>query len=191
MDRRTWQAFTIGYVELPRRRVHAGLWFRMLRTLLDELNTPISLCGSYGGTIRYVWERCGHPLHAGQSQWHPYEILSSPVQLQMLEATATAIQLIESQILNPGGELYGLLQPEPKSEFTNGLQADAEKKEPVNYWQEAIKAIKEAFLEARHNPEMARSLFRLASYGQHDPASLEQLRAMFAEEQIPPEFLSH
>jgi hypothetical protein len=71
MDRRTWQALTTGYVELPRRRVHAGLWFRLLRTLLDELNTPISLCGSYGEAIRYVWERCGHPLRAGQSQWQP------------------------------------------------------------------------------------------------------------------------
>jgi hypothetical protein len=28
MDRRTWQALTLGYVELPRRRIHAGLWFR-------------------------------------------------------------------------------------------------------------------------------------------------------------------
>jgi hypothetical protein len=36
MDRRTWQALTTGYVELPRRRIHAGLWFRLLRTLLDE-----------------------------------------------------------------------------------------------------------------------------------------------------------
>ncbi|HIB5342251.1 TPA: TniQ family protein, partial [Klebsiella pneumoniae] len=41
MDRRTWQALTTGHVELPRRRIHAGLWFRLLRTLLDELNTPL------------------------------------------------------------------------------------------------------------------------------------------------------
>ena len=125
MDRRTWQALTAGYVELPRRRVHAGLWFRLLRTLLDELNTPISLWGSYGGIIRYVWERCGQPLRAGQRRWHPYEILAYPVQLQMLEAAATAIQLIESETLRPCGEFAGLFLPEPQSEFTTGLQADA------------------------------------------------------------------
>ncbi|MEO6319122.1 MAG: recombinase family protein, partial [Polaromonas sp.] len=62
MDRRTWQALTMGHVELPRRRIHAGLWFRLLRTLLDELNTPLSQCGTCAGNIRYVWERCGHPL---------------------------------------------------------------------------------------------------------------------------------
>lgn len=191
MDRRTWQALTTGYVELPRRRVHAGLWFRLLRTLLDELNTPISLCGSYGGTIRYVWERCGHPLRAGQSQWHPYEILACPVQLQMLEAAATAIELLESKILNPGGEFAGLFLLEPKSEFTTGLQAGAAKQEPVNYWREAAKAIEEAMIEARHNPETARALFQLASYGRRDPAAQEKLRTMFAKEQIPPEFLLH
>ena len=191
MDRRTWQALTTGYVELPRRRVHAGLWFRLLRTLLDELNTPISLCGSYGEAIRYVWERCGHPLRAGQSQWQAFEILSDSVQLQMLEAAATAIDLIESQILNAAGEFADLFVQEPQREFTNGLPVHVGSEEPVNYWQKAAEAIEEAVLDARHNPETARSLFRLASYGRNDPASLEQLRAIFAKEQIPAEFLLH
>ncbi len=43
------QALTTGHVELPRRRIHAGLWFRLLRTLLDELNTPLSACGTCAG----------------------------------------------------------------------------------------------------------------------------------------------
>ena len=191
MDRRTWQALTTGYVELPRRRVHAGLWFRLLRTLLDELNTPISLCGSYGEAIRYVWERCGHPLRAGQSQWQAFEILADSVQLQMLEAAATAIELVESQILNAAGEFADLFVQEPQREFTNGLPVHVGSEEPVNYWQKAAEAIEEAVLDARHNPETARSLFRLASYGRNDPASLEQLRALFAKEQIPAEFLLH
>ena len=57
--------------------------------------------------------------------------------------------------------------------------------------QEAAKALNEAVVEARHNPETARSLFAAASYGRRDPASLEQLRAMFAKEGISMEFLSH
>ena len=44
------------------------VWFRLLRTLLDELNTPISQCGSCAGSMRDVWERCGHPPRAGQSR---------------------------------------------------------------------------------------------------------------------------
>lgn len=191
MDRCTWQALTAGYVELPRRRVHAGLWFRLLRTLLDELNTPISQCGACAGSIRYVWERCGHPLRARQSLWHPYEILAPAVQLQMLEAAATAIDLIESKVLSPRGELAELFLPELQTGLTNGLPAVERKQEPINYWQEALKVFNEAIAEARHNPETARSLFALASYGRRDPESLDHLRVTFAKEGIPSEFLSH
>lgn len=42
MDRRTHEGITTGTVTLPRRPVHVGVWFRLLRTLLDEVNTPTS-----------------------------------------------------------------------------------------------------------------------------------------------------
>ena len=191
MDRRTWQALTTGYVALPRRRVHAGLWFRLLRTLLDELNTPLSHCGSCSASIRYVWERCGHPLRAGQSLWRPYEILAPAVQLQMLEAAATAIELIESNVVSPHGELAALFLLEPQTGFTNGLPVKERMPQPVDHWREAAKALNEAVAEARHNRETARALFALASYGRHDPESLARLRVTFSQEGIPPEFLSH
>lgn len=119
MDRRTWQALTTGHVELPRRRIHAGLWFRLLRALLDELNTPLSQCGPYAWSIRHVWEHSGHPLRAGQSLWRPYEILAPTVQLQILEAAATAIELIESSVVRPHGELGELFLSAPHTGFTN------------------------------------------------------------------------
>ncbi len=56
IDQHTWQALKIGHVEVPRRRIHAVLWFRLLRTLLDELNTMLSACGTYAGYLRQVWE---------------------------------------------------------------------------------------------------------------------------------------
>lgn len=191
MDRRTWQALTMGYAELPRRRIHAGLWFRLLRTLLDELNTPLSQCGTCASNVRYVWERCGHPLRAGQSLWRPYEILDPTIQLQMLEAAAPTIDLIESKVLSPLGEQGTLFLPESQTAFTNGLPVVECKTEPVNYWQDAVKAINEAVAEARHNPQTARSLFTVASFGRRDPESLERLRVTFTKEGIPPEFLSY
>lgn len=179
MDLRTWQALTQGYVELPRRRIHAGLWFRLLRTLLDELNTPLSQCGTFAGYIRHVWEGCGHPLRAGQSLWRPYEVLEITIQVQMLEATATAINMLEARVISPPGELAKLFWQEPQTGFTNGLAAVERKQEPVNHWDEAIKAINEALAEARYNPETARSLFDMASWGQRDSESLQRLRDMF------------
>ncbi len=188
MDRRTWQALTTGYVELPRRRIHAGIWFRLLRGLLDELNTPLAQCGSYAWSVRYVWERCGYPLRAGQGLWRPYEILSPAVQLQMLEAAATAINLLESDVLHSHGDQANLFMPEPQTGFTTGISVVHKNIEPADHWKEAIEAINEAVVDARHNPETARSLFALASYGQRDPESLARVRAMFAENGIPRNF---
>jgi hypothetical protein len=94
-------------------------------------------------------------------------------------------------VLSPPGEQAKLFWSEPQTGFTNGLPAKAPKPEPINHWQRAVQAIDEAIIEARHNPETARSLFALASYGRRDPESLERLRATFVKEGIPPEFLSH
>ena len=98
--------------------------------------------------------------------------------------------MIESRGISPPGEHAKLFWSEPQTGFTNGLPAKERKPEPVNHWQEALKAINEAIADARHNPETARSLFALASYGRSDRESLEQLRATFAKERIPLEFLS-
>ena len=99
--------------------------------------------------------------------------------------------MLNTRVLSPCGEQAALFLPEPQTSFTNGLPVDKRKQEPVNHWQEAVKAINEAVAEARHNPEAARSLFALVSFGRRDPESLERLRVMFAKEGIPPEFLSH
>lgn len=191
MDRRTWQALTTGFVELPLRRIHAGLWFRLLRTLLDELNTPLSHCGSSAGGIRQVWEYCGHPLRAGQSLWRPFEVLAPTVQVQMLEAAASAIALIESRALLPNGKHAALFLTEPQTSLANSLSQQRSKPEPVNHWQRATQALNEVIIEAQQSPQTARSLFALASYGRRDPESLERLRLTFANEGIPLDFLSH
>ena len=109
----------------------------------------------------------------------------------MLEAAATAISLIEVRDISPPGEQAKLFWSEPQTGFTSGQPTKAPKPEPINHWQRAVLAIDEAIIEARHNPETARSLFALASYGRLDPASLEQLRSTFEKEGIPSEFLSH
>ncbi len=57
MDHRTQEALTTGRVELPRRSVHAGVWFRLQRTLLDELSMPASLWGSRARDLRAAWEQ--------------------------------------------------------------------------------------------------------------------------------------
>ena len=122
------------------------IWFRLLHRLLDELNTPLAQCGSGSWSIRYVWERCGYPVRAGQGLWRPYEILSPTLQLQMLEAAANAIKLLESHVVRSQGERAALFMPAPQTGFTTGFTAVQKKVEPVDYWKEAIEAINEAYV---------------------------------------------
>ena len=98
MDRLTCQGLTTGLVTLPRRAVHAGVWFRLLRTLLDELSMPLSRIGAQSGrTLDRIWRATGRPARAGLKVWRPFERLDWPRQEAMLEAAATALHLAEDR----------------------------------------------------------------------------------------------
>ena len=73
------------------------------------------------------------------------------------------VRIVADPHISPPGEHAKLFWSEPQTGFTSGLPAKAPKPEPVDHWQRAIQAIDEAIIEARHNPETARSLFALAS----------------------------
>lgn len=123
MDRRTWQAITTGSVDLPQRRVHAGIWFRLLRTLLDELSAVEAQCGRRQlADIRLLWEYCGYPFRAGLLLWRPFETLPWPTQQRLLEAAALAMERIEAGTLTALGTSAHLLLPEPDREISDGTQ---------------------------------------------------------------------
>lgn len=186
MDRRTWQALTTGQVELPRRRIHAGLWFRLLRTLLDELSTSLSRCSSQQArAIRQIWQSCGYAVRAGQCIWSPYEALALPVQLQMLEAAATTLHLIETGALIVQGAQADLFLSEPLTEVAEGCQPPSPPREAVNPWPATMAALEEAIAEARHNPEMAQTLFNIVLFGRRDAESIRQTQALLTDLRVP------
>lgn len=102
MDSRTWQALTRGSVDLTEGRVHIGVWFRLMRTVIDELCATITECGAASSVVRAVWDEMGCDYRAGIGQWRTYEELPCEKQAVVLEAAATAMGLLES------GELEGL-----------------------------------------------------------------------------------
>lgn len=129
MDRRIWQAITTGSVDLPQRRVHAGIWFRLLRTLLDELSAVEAQCGRRQlAEIRLLWEYCGYPFRAGLLLWRPFETLPWPTQQQLLEATALFMELIEAGTLTALGTSAHLLLPESDRKIIDGTQPVSSRK---------------------------------------------------------------
>ncbi|MBG0741844.1 TniQ family protein [Paeniglutamicibacter antarcticus] len=121
MDSRTWQAMTTGSVDLPRRQVHAGIWFRLIRTIIDELGATLSECRTTAGRlIKCFWKEAGYPQRLGPRSWQPHEGYPLDVQLRTLEVTATAIHLLERKVLIGQGTDAALFLPD---DATSGEQA--------------------------------------------------------------------
>ncbi|WP_232323043.1 TniQ family protein [Hoyosella altamirensis] len=190
MDERTWQALTTGHVALPRHRVHAGIWFRLLRTLLDELGATLTECGTYGRLTREVWERAGHPVRAGQHPWRPYEHLTDQQQTQSLEAAATAIHLLETRVLAGLGHEAALFLPPPN--MTRDPGRPHQTMDPTALrWQEIKDSLDATVEEARTTPETARQLFNFCTmYRGEDDHIVREVRGSFTKLGIPLEYLS-
>jgi len=198
MDRRTWPAITTGSVDLPRYRVHAGVWFRLLRTLLDELTTAQGRYGRQLDDVRRVWEHCGHPFRAGLYSWQPFETLRWTAQQQLLDAAAVAMELIETGSLTALGTSAHLLLPEPISRIGDGTRpapppatTEDQKEPPLDeLWDRVVAAFDAAVEAAREDPETAKKLYAFALYGLGNRDSGHGIRGAFTDLKIPLDFLS-
>ncbi|HET7415664.1 MAG TPA: TniQ family protein [Arthrobacter sp.] len=194
MDRRTWHALTTGSVDLPRHSIHAGLWFRLLRTLVDELGTPVSDIGTAQRLTRQVWKEAGHPVRAGQGKWLPYEQMPLTVQQHTLEAAAIAIADLEKGTLRGRGHEAALFRPEPNRAIGPGppeLEETVGKPSIEDLWQTFADRFNEALEEAKRDPASARQLlFLITYYRRNDEAFIRRAQADLAELGIPLEFLS-
>ncbi|MEA1798596.1 TniQ family protein [Rhodococcus qingshengii] len=111
LDRRTTAALTEGSAALPRARVHAGLWFRMLRTLIDEICIPLGKAGTYAHDLRLTWECVDD--RPPRALTRPFEYLNRADQSRILAGAAAAITLIEDGTITAFGTHGDLLSPYP------------------------------------------------------------------------------
>jgi hypothetical protein len=190
MDARTWDALTSGGVDLPRRRVHAAVWFRVLRTLLDELNRPLRSVQPHRGLLVAVWDRAGAGLRAGQGRWKPFEVLAEPVQRAFLRAAATAMAMIEAHEVRPLGAEAELFRPEPVAARdlpspAAGGPGGHEAPAPRSGFKECMEMAEELVTLARRDPGTAREVRDLLRFGRSDPKSLAGVDALLNELGIP------
>lgn len=189
MDTRTWQAFMTGKVDLPCRSIHAGVWFRLLRSLLNQLSLPLSRYPAHAHQhIKNIWNTCGYPIRAGLSIWKPYEYLPLRIQMKMLEGAATAISMIEASELSITGEYSKLfyLEPIDKDDWPSGPEVtnNNEKKHGLSIGE----LFDQAVAEAKVNRESALGLRALYLFGRNDPELIREVDAIFLELGIPFKF---
>ncbi|WP_164206979.1 TniQ family protein [[Micrococcus luteus] ATCC 49442] len=113
MDTKTWQAMAGQFVDLQGRRIHAETWFRLVRTIIDELEATITECGTAARMILGIWKEAGHPARIGPLSWQPHESYSLDIQLRALETTAIAIHLLESGAFTGRGPDASFFLPVP------------------------------------------------------------------------------
>lgn len=187
LDRRTHEGLTTGAVTLPGRTVYVGVWFRLLRTLLDELSMAPSQVGVRSrATLEHVWQATGRPVRAGLRVWRPYEQLDWPLQEAMLHAAAVTLHLVANRRVTPRGTLGSALAEPPHERVYDG---DDPRRRPMATLDLAT-AI-DAWLDtARTDPETARGLLRTLTTFDPSPANVARQRHfLISQAGIPPEFL--
>ena len=193
MDRRTHEGLGTGTVTLPGRPVHVGVWLRLLRTLLDEVNTPTSMVPPSSRTqLHHVWQATGRPPRAGQIRWRPYESLDWPTQQAMLHAAAAALDLIETGQIAAAGTLGPLLHTEPHPAVYNGdpLHHREEPDPTTTIWLTAVASLRDAIGVARHDAGEARQLLALVTGSSRNRAAQDRIRDEMIEAGIPAAFLT-
>jgi hypothetical protein len=91
------------------------VWFRLLRSLLDEVSlSSTSGRGRHGrAVLERVWQATGRKYRAGLNIWRPYENLKPDIQEAMLHAAGTALHLAAAGTITAHGRLASVLQPPP------------------------------------------------------------------------------
>jgi len=187
LDRRTHEGVTTGAVTLPGRVVHVAVWFRLLRTLLDEVSMSLSRVGVRSrATLEHVWRATGRPVRAGLTVWRPYEQLDWPLQEAMLHAAAAALRLAADRRITPQGTLGPALAEPPHERVYDG---DDPRRRPMT-GPDFATAMNAWVGQARADLEPARCLLRLLTAFDSSPANaVKQRYFLISELGIPPEFL--
>ncbi|MGO1851564.1 MAG: TniQ family protein [Microbacterium gubbeenense] len=183
-DARTEEALRTGTVALPRRTVHVGVWFRLLRTIIEEISIPFSkLRVRPRRSIELIWRTAGHPARAGIiGAARTYETLPWPQQEMYLEAAATAIHLIETGEIEARGTLGHLLTPEPDRPAPDGLP-------PRDIWDEAREAMSEALALAQQDPLAAERMLAVLTSLTRTEKTFQSIRGDLIGLDVPEAFL--
>lgn len=190
LDRCTHEALTTGQVTLAGRAVHAGVWFRLLRSLLDEVSlAPATRRGK--ATLEQVWQATGRPARAGLDTWRPYELLDAATQEAMLHAAAAAVQLAATGQITARGRLGSALQTPPRRRVYDGDRPSAQARRVLRLYDgdrstaqarrvlrhEAERDLRQAEL-ARSGEQVRQDLNTMLETARHDPGAARHMLAM-------------
>lgn len=185
LERYTHTALTSGLVALPGRTVQAAVWFRLLRSLIDEVSLAITTRNKAGrDTLQRIWAATGVIERGGLKMWQPYEVLDAERQHHLMLAAATALDLAATGQIPAVGRLGDTVQPRRDQYVYDGDQPPA----PTE-WQEVLDDFEKFLLDARTDPQLARNLLSCLTAPCRSRATFERHRELLFGAGIPAAYL--
>lgn len=187
LDCRTTEALVRGSVGLPQARVHAGLWFRMLRTLIDEICIPLGIAGQCAGDLRLIWGGVGN--RPARALTRPFERLDRAEQDRILAGAAAAVALLENGTITGSGTHCDLLSPYPDDPVFAGrpvtppapARAEHVDDSGGGTWERMPGLIDAVIAAAREDAGAARNLYAFTLFGANTDQQIRRIDDMFAE----------
>jgi hypothetical protein len=185
LERHTYTALMTGHVDLPGRPVQAAVWFRLLRSLLDEVSLALSTRRARPRAIlERVWATTGLPVRGGINVWGIYEHLDPTVQKNLMVAAAAALDLAAKGEITAQGRLASAIQPPIGQYVYDGARPPSQRG-----WTDAIAQVEQQMLTAHTDPEAAQQLLAWFTSGCRTITCFEQQRAYLFGAGVPAAFL--
>jgi hypothetical protein len=184
VDGYTHQALTTGRVDLPGHSVHAGVYFRLLRSLIDELSmspSGLTKAGSYA--LHRVWNEAGCEERAGLSVWRPYESMDSDMQEKLRGCAGVALRLAAEGEIIARGRHASAIAPRPHRPVYSGhaptpvsMARPTDRDDLAGSFREAQRELAAEIVAARTDAAAARRLLEVFTSFARTPASVEAER---------------
>lgn len=114
MDTITLQAVTKGVVELSSGKLHGGMWLRILRTLIEELNSLVKTIGNKTRNLMApFWQELGLFVREGFGRYTFFEQCDCNKQLRLMLVAALVFKAIFSKEIKFSNTVVNLLTPLP------------------------------------------------------------------------------
>ena len=114
MDAITLQAVTKGVVELPSGKLHGGVWLRILRTLIEELNSLVKTIGSKSKSLMIpFWQELDPLIKAGFIKYNIFEQWDYKRQLKLMLVAALVFKAIFAKEIKFTSRVVNLLTSLP------------------------------------------------------------------------------
>jgi hypothetical protein len=112
MDNITLQAVTKGTAEVPSGILHGGIWLRILRTLIEELNSLSAMVDKRAKDLMFpFWKKLGLMRREGCGRYVLFEQCEDNVRLTLMLVAASAFKSIFSNAVSFSSPSINLLRP--------------------------------------------------------------------------------